>query len=193
MRVPSQRRSLPVLSQRKHMTAPGGVQAVVRRPLRVLVRSVGLAVWLGASTLHAQTHGPLPPPATTPTPTPPPTASSGADWVALTLVTDDKRAALYAKLPGQLALVGSEPSDAWEIVCSAPCGKKVDPRRMYRVIGEGLEPSNDFNLAPGAGALTLAVDPHLRSTRTVGAVLGYAGLASMAFGGVLIIAGVAEA
>src|SRR6202034_3851587 len=148
----------------------------------------------GATTAHAQSGESHERPATAPAASP--TPDSGAaqpDWVTVTLRTDDLRASLYVKEPGRLVVVGSEPSEAWTFVCKAPCGQRVDPRKVYRVMGERLQPSKEFDLAPGSGAVSLDVEPHLRSTRTVGTVVAYTGLASIAMGAVVLLAGVIEA
>jgi hypothetical protein len=173
----------------------GRLVPVICRPLRSLcaIQSL-LLVAFGAATVHAQ-PGESHERATTPAaPSPAPEiAAPQPDWVTVTLRTDDLRASLYVEEPGRLVVVGSEPSEAWAFVCKAPCGRKVDPRKVYRVMGDKLEPSKEFDLAPGSGAVSLDVDPHLRSTRTVGTVVAYTGLASLAMGAVVLLAGVIEA
>jgi hypothetical protein len=100
-------------------------------------------------------------------------------------VTDDKRVAVYAKDPHKVAL-GDEVVDGWTFVCLAPCEERVDPRRAYRVMGEGLVPSVEFNLAPGSGHVAIQVRPeHPASSGVTAALLSVGGVAAL--GGVLML------
>jgi hypothetical protein len=109
----------------------------------------------------------------------------GADWVAVTLAADDPHVALYAKEPRKVAL-GDAVVDGWTFVCFAPCGDLVDPHRAYRVMGESILPSVEFNVAPGS--VSIAVDVHTRRPRspTVTTTLAAAGTVS-GVGGILLL------
>jgi hypothetical protein len=109
----------------------------------------------------------------------------GADWVAVTLAADEPHVGLYAKEPRQLG-VGDAVVDGWSFVCAAPCGDRVDPSRKYRVMGESIVPSIEFNVAPGSGSI--ALDVHARRPRSsaVTATLAVSGTVS-GVGGVLLL------
>jgi hypothetical protein len=107
----------------------------------------------------------------------------GADWVEIALVTDEPHVSLYAKEPRKV-VVDDEVGDSWAFVCDAPCGLRVDPRHAYRVMGDTLVPSIEFNLAPGAGRVALRVHPAHTGTHAIGTVLAASG-ALVAFAGVL--------
>lgn len=107
-----------------------------------------------------------------------------ADWVEITIVTDEPHLGLYAREPRKVT-VGDDMGDSWSFVCDAPCGVRVDPRRTYRVMGEGIVPSIHFNLAPGAGHVALQVHPSRPGTHTFGAVLAVTGVVA-ALGGTLM-------
>ena len=107
-----------------------------------------------------------------------------ADWVEITIVTDEPHLSLYAREPRKVT-VGDDMGDSWSFVCDAPCGIRIDPRRTYRVMGEGIVPSIHFNLAPGAGRVALQVHPSRPGTRTFGAVLAVTGVVA-ALGGTLM-------
>jgi hypothetical protein len=108
-----------------------------------------------------------------------------ADWVELTLVTDEPHLSLYAREPRKVT-VDDEMGDSWIFVCDAPCGVRVDPRRTYRVMGESIVPSIPFNLAPGSGRVALQVHPTRPGTHTVGGVLAATGAIAV-LGGVLLL------
>jgi hypothetical protein len=110
---------------------------------------------------------------------------SDGDWVALTLVGDDPHLALYAKEPRKVT-VKDDVGDSWSFVCLAPCGQRVDPRRTYRVLGESLVPSVEFNLAPGSGRVALRVHARHPNSTAVTAVLASTGGVA-ALGGVLLL------
>jgi hypothetical protein len=63
---------------------------------------------------------------------------------------------------------------------------RLDPRRSYRVMGESLVPSAEFNLAPGSGRVDLAVRARQPPSAAVAGVLGTTG-AVAALGGVLFL------
>jgi hypothetical protein len=146
---------------------------------------------LRAPAQTAQTHDNEPVPSPTPAQVTTPVATSKpppplvTDWVELTLVTDDPHVALYAKEPRKVA-VGDNVVDGWSFVCQKPCGLRVDPRRAYRVMGESLTPSVEFNLAPGSGRVALDVHPRHPPLPAVTGVLATAGAVS-ALGGVLML------
>ena len=98
------------------------------------------------------------------------TPAPGADWVQLTLAADDPKASVYAREPRRVT-VGDEVAESWTLVCPAPCNQRLDPRLTYRVLGEGIVPSVEFNLAPGSGRVALAAQATHRSTRSAGAGL----------------------
>jgi len=118
-------------------------------------------------------------------PSSPPSPVVGADWVAVTLAADDPHVALYAKEPRKVA-VGDAVVDGWTFVCFAPCGDLVDPHRAYRVMGESILPSLEFNVAPGS--VSIAVDVHTRRPRspTVTTTLAVSGTVS-GVGGILLL------
>jgi hypothetical protein len=111
--------------------------------------------------------------------------SATGDWVSLTLVTDDHHVALYVKEPRKVG-VGDQVADSWSFVCQEPCGVRVDPRRSYRVMGESLIPSVEFNLAPGSGSVALRVHAKQPPSSAAAVVLGTTG-AVAALGGVLFL------
>jgi hypothetical protein len=120
---------------------------------------------------------------TQPTPRPPPPLPT--DWVELTLVSDDPHVALYSKEPRKVT-VGDTVADAWSFVCAKPCKQLVDPRKKYRVMGESLVPSIEFDLAPGSGRVALDVHPRHPTLPAVTAVLATVGAVG-GLGGLLML------
>jgi hypothetical protein len=108
-----------------------------------------------------------------------------ADWVTITLVSDDPHAALYAKEPRKTT-IGDTVADSWSFVCLAPCGQRADPQHAYRVMGESLVPSIEFNLAPGSGSVALRVHGRQPASPAVTGTLAVAGGIS-GLGGVLML------
>jgi hypothetical protein len=119
---------------------------------------------------------------TAPTPS---TPRAPDDWVTLTLVTDDSHVALYVQGTHKIG-VGDETVDSWSFVCQEPCGIRIDPRRVYRVMGESLIPSVQFNLAPGSGHVSLQVHPKKPVSTPAVVTLATAG-AIATLGGVLFL------
>jgi hypothetical protein len=124
---------------------------------------------------------PEPRPETHPDPKPAPAAD---DWVEIRLVTEAPGVALYAKESRKVTM-GEEMGDGWAFACAAPCNERVDPRLTYRVMGEGIIPSIDFHLAPGAGRVSLRVRPARRNSTAPGDFVAVTG-ALGAFAGVLM-------
>jgi hypothetical protein len=108
------------------------------------------------------------------------------DAVEISLVTDDRRLGLYAKETRKITL-HDEVADSWEFVCKAPCDTRVDPHRIYRVMGDGIVPSDDFNLAPGSGKVTLRVNPASHGTRVAVAAVASIGSVLLLSSGVLFL------
>jgi hypothetical protein len=74
----------------------------------------------------------------------------------------------------------------WEAVCQTPCGISLDSGGLYRIAGPGVIPSGEFMLLPNQPMVSLKVKS--------GDVHRYrAGIALMAIGPVLILAGVLTA
>jgi hypothetical protein len=94
--------------------------------------------------------------------------------VEISLVTDDSRVGLYAKETRKIT-VQDEVVDSWEFICKAPCNLRVEPNRVYRVMGDGILPSKDFNLAPGSGRVTLRVSPSSHGARVASGVIASVG------------------
>lgn len=113
-----------------------------------------------------------------------PAASPGA--VRISLITDDSRVGLYAKETRKITL-HDEVADSWEFVCKAPCDQRVEPNRIYRVMGDGIIPSKDFNLAPGSGRVTLQVSPASHGARVAGGIIGGVGTAFVASSVLLLL------
>jgi hypothetical protein len=113
-----------------------------------------------------------------------PAAVPGA--VELSLVTDDPRIGLYAKETRRLVL-HDDVGESWEFICKAPCDARVDPHRIYRVMGDGVIPSKDFNLAPGSGKVALRVSPASHGTRVAASVIAGLGAAFIASSAVVLL------
>jgi hypothetical protein len=111
--------------------------------------------------------------------------------VALTLVTTDPHVALYAKEPRKLT-VGDDVADSWGFVCQEPCGQRIDPRRTYRVMGESLVSSVEFNLAPGSGQVALDVHPRGPASPAVTAILATSGAVTALGGALMLLLDLAE-
>jgi hypothetical protein len=125
---------------------------------------------------------------------PPPEANRdavGDDWVEISLVTDAPGVMLYAKDPRKVT-IGNEVADSWIWTCNAPCDERVDPRRTYRVMGDGIIPSIEFHLAPHAGRVALQVSPARQSSRTIAGVLAALGATSALAGVLSLLVDVAE-
>jgi hypothetical protein len=62
---------------------------------------------------------------------------------------------------------------AWDLACLSPCDKAVPLEGVFRITGDDVRPTPTFELSGFAprGRIVLRVEPHARSTRTVG-VLG---------------------
>jgi hypothetical protein len=150
----------------------------VRHPLSTITWTAALAALVFAPRASAE---PAPPVKSAPAAAP----AVGADWVAVTLSSDDPRAALYAKEPRKVG-IGDEVADSWSFVCLAPCGDRVDPQKAYRVMGEALVPSIEFNVAPGSGSIAVLVRARHPASRAVTTTLAIAGTGS-AIGGVLLL------
>ena len=146
-------------------------------PTRMVLLAVAWVALARTARADPPTRAPAPPPA--------PAPAVAADWVAVTLQSDDPHAALYAREPRKIG-AGDEVVDAWSFVCLAPCGDRVDPRKGYRVMGESLVPSIDFDVTPGSGSIALAVHAHHPRSPGVTAGLGITGGVS-ALGGVLLL------
>jgi hypothetical protein len=136
----------------------------------------------GTESATPSTTGAHPPAMLVPAAMPPPPP----DGVAISLITDDPRVGLYAK-ETRKAIVHDEVVDSWEFVCKAPCDQRVDPHRIYRVMGDGIIPSKDFNLAPGSPKVTLRVSPASHGTRVAGAVLASVGSVFVATAALLFL------
>jgi hypothetical protein len=134
---------------------------------------------------------PAPALALAPAPALAPASAPGADWVTLTLSSDDPGAAVYAKGPNKVG-VGDVVTDSWSFVCLAPCGVRVDPRRPYRVMGESLIPSIEFNLAPGSGSVALDVHTRHPPSPAVTATLATLGGVSGLGGALMLLLDLAE-
>ena len=155
-------------------------------PARAL--SALLIATYASASLAQPAPQPLPAPSATTTPS---ITTPGADWVDITLLSDDPRAALFRKEAAKRA-VGDEVGNAWVWVCDAPCNAKVDPRLTFRVMGEGLEPSTEFNLAPGSGHVTLQVHTASRSGHTAGIGFAVVGATAALAGGFIILLAVGQ-
>jgi hypothetical protein len=134
---------------------------------------------------------PPPPPAPPPKASAPPKGEPSSDWVDVGLVTDAPGVGLYAREPRKVVL-GGDVADTWELVCEAPCDQRVDPRRTYRVMGDKIVPSIDFNLAPGSGHVSLRVVPAARQSPVGGQVLAVTAGVSGFAGILLLLLDVAE-
>jgi hypothetical protein len=118
--------------------------------------------------------------------TSPAMSAASQDAVEISLVTEDRRVGLYAKETRKITL-HDEVADSWEFVCKAPCDARVDPHRIYRVMGDGIVPSDDFNLAPGSGKVTLHVSPASHGTRVASAAVASVGSVLLLSSGVLFL------
>jgi hypothetical protein len=116
----------------------------------------------------------------------PAVSAASLEAVEISLVTDDRRVALYAKETRKVT-VHDEVADSWEFVCKAPCNTRVDSHRIYRVMGDGIVPSDDFNLAAGSGKVTLRVSPASHGTRVAGAAVASIGSVLLLSSGVLFL------
>ncbi len=153
-----------------------------------IIRALFFGLFVGSPALAAEPSAPSD--ASAPEASAAPGASAAApaaDWVEITLLADDPRAELYAKEPGRKALVGSETAAVWTWVCAAPCNQRVDPHRTYEVMGDGLEPSKEFQLAAGSGHVTLEVRTSSRGGRTAGWVLAGSAVALGIAGGFMML------
>jgi hypothetical protein len=97
-------------------------------------------------------------------PPPPPPPDSGFS-LRVHLLSPDARVQLRQALPGD------------PIVCTAPCDKLLDlhDAELFTLGGPGLAPSDEFNIRPRDGELTLQVHPASSGPRTaakVGIVVG---------------------
>jgi hypothetical protein len=137
---------------------------------------------------HDSAHSPVGPPPTGPEVK---GEQAGADWVEISLSTDEPGVTLYAKEPRKVT-VGEQVADAWVSRCNAPCNERVDPRLTYRVMGDGILPSVEFRLAPNSGRVALQVSPAKQSSRTIGGVMVGLGAASALAGVLSVLVDVAE-
>jgi hypothetical protein len=118
--------------------------------------------------------------------TSPAISPASTDAVEISLVTDDHRVGLYAKETRKIT-VHDEVADSWEFICKAPCDTHVDPHRIYRVMGDGIIPSDDFNLAAGSGKVSLRVSPAYHGTRVAAAAVASVGSVLLLSSGLLFL------
>ena len=71
-------------------------------------------------------------------------------------------------------------------VCTAPCRQKLPRNAIYRIGGEGVVPSANFDLTQEQwGGVSLDVHPASSASRNVGLVLGLGGVIALFVGGEL--------
>ncbi len=113
--------------------------------------------------------------------------------VRTTVHSNDPRALVQQKTGNvELTLMGDDgleqgTGEIWTTVCSAPCRRALDPRGTFRVAGDGITPSDDFQLAE-RDAVDLDVHAGSQARRS-GGWIATAGGAALAVGGAAMLLG----
>jgi hypothetical protein len=70
----------------------------------------------------------------------------------------------------------ASPNDPWETACETPCDARLPAGDQYRVVGEGVNPSETFALtSPTGDVVTIHVAPGLKKRARIGEALTIGG------------------
>ncbi len=105
-------------------------------------------------------------------PPPPPPAPSPAYRLP---ESDDVKVHIDANFPD----AGLEPAEPGAQRCLAPCDKSFPRDGAYRITGDGLIPSDRFQLPARPNQVTLDVQASMKAQETTGEVMGIGGLVVM--------------
>ena len=110
------------------------------------------------------------------------------------LDADDQRATIERRVGTQspsgmpLLETGLFSVGQWEHACVAPCTLKLDTRYAYRVAGDGLVPTDSFELPHDADRVRVDAKMGSSTGRVAGVVTTGGGILAIAAGGLALIA-----
>lgn len=128
----------------------------------------------------------IPPPPTSATPVSVPTGEPAMVGPrARVHVTSPRTVTLYRRPAG---------STAWAVACTSPCGRELPVGDTYRVVGNGVAQSKEFNLQVGPGGFVdLVVDPPSVGGMVAGGLLAGGGAWGAYVGMLLAVIGAEQA
>ena len=155
---------------------------------------VALAIVLFSAAAHADEPAfvpaaPAPAPAVAPTipDAPSPTRLEELTGVELTVDSTVPDVSLYRADDTRMMVQRGYPLHTWQLVCRAPCDKKVPTDGRFRVMGGTIIASDDFALDTGTSKVTIKVDAGSVAMRRAADIVFGFGLGALGAGATTVL------